>query len=323
MRPLNMLFAALTIPIVALSAAGADRLRRDVLAMMPESVGEIAFIDMREVQKSPHYRLMKDRIVPARFADFERFVNRAGVSLDTDVDWLAWGLISGEQTGGEEYFFGVVQGAFSEIDIRNYYTANELATVDHRGQTIYLYGDSESPSAYAMTLLDTSTGLFGTRASIELILDTRDGLEPNITRRQAFSTRIAEVNGRSPVWVVMDDHYAQLALSQLLPDVAEFEEYEAVAQNFRAAKVRLTIGREVNLQLEVQCAQAADAQALAALLQGGLIAQGWQAEEEAPELAVVLSRADVRSVGDSLRLSILAREDELRALLSQNIKLFP
>ena len=319
-KKFTLLFIVL---VLTLPVTGASSLRGSILQFIPESAGEVAYIDMREVQASPHYAMLRQRVIPERFADFENFIGRVGVDVHKDVDWLAWGLLAADDEDGDEYFFGIVQGAFSEIDVRNYYTENELPVVEYNRQTLFLFGDSESRSAFAFTLMDTSTGVFGSRAAVELIIDTRDGLNPNVTENKLLADGIREVNGRAPVWVAMDSRYTQLALSQLLPAMTEFEEFDQVASSFRAARVRVTIGREASLQLEVLCGSSSDAQILAFVLQTGLDAQGWEAEEEAPELIQVLNRADIRNSGDQLRVSLLAREAELVALLSKDIKLFP
>ena len=315
---LVLLCLALTLP-----ATGTSSLRGSILQFIPESAGQVAYVDMREVQSSPHYAQLRERVIPQRFADFESFVSRIGVDINTDIDWLAWGLMAVDDEGGDEYFFGIVQGAFSEIDARNYYAENELPIVEHRAQSLFLFGDSDSPGTFAFSMMDMTTGVFGSRAAIELMIDTRDGLNPNVTRNKLLADGIREVNGRAPVWVAMDSRYTQLALSQLLPAMAEFEQFDQVASGFKASRVRVTIGREASLQLEVQCGTASDAQVLAFVLQTGLDAQGWEAEAEAPELIQVLNRADIRSSGDRLRVSLLARESELVALLSKDIKLFP
>lgn len=314
-------FLTLASLLLPLLLSGASSLRSEIIGYLPRTTGEVAYIDLQEVRRSPHYQTIKQRVVPARFADFERFVRLLGVNVDTDLDWLAWGLVSGK--GDAEYFFGIVQGRFDEDRIQGYYDANQLPTAEYLGETLYLYGEADSSQSYALVLLDRSTGAFGTRASLEMILDTRQGTSPNLNQNTAFAARIAEVNGRTPVWIVMDEYYTRLAMSQLLPELAKFQEFNTLASRFQAAQARITLGRDVNLNLTIHCEQPADAQTFAFLLQTGLTAQGWQAQQDAPELNTVLSRADVRSAGRLLRVNLVARESELRALLAKNVKLFP
>lgn len=323
MKTFTPLIGILCALLLALSLSGASSLRSDMLALIPATVGEVAYIDLQEVRRSPHYALIKQRVVPERFGEFERFVRVLGVDVDTDLDWLAWGLISTGEGVTDELFFGIVQGRFDEDRIQSYFDLHELPAAEYQGQTLYIYGESDSENSYALTLFDRSTGAFGTRQSLEYLLDTRNNLHPNLSQNAEFSRKISEVNGRTPIWVVMDSQYTRLAMSQLLPELAKFEEFAVVADRFRFSQVRMSLRRDATINFEVQCEQAADAQVLSSVLQIGLIAQGWQSEEEAPELSTVLSRADVRSVGATLRVALVAREAELRALLTKPIKLFP
>ena len=308
---------------LAQAATAASSLRGEIIALLPQTTGEVAYVDLQELRRSPHYRTIKQRVVPGRFADFERFVRRVGINVDTDLDWLAWGLISSAASGSDELFFGIVQGRFEEDRVRDYFKRNQLPIADHGGRSLYLYGASESAQGFALALLDRSTGVFGTRASVELILDTQQGASPGLPSNSSLAAQITEVNGRNPVWVVMDSHYTRLALSQLLPELAKFPEFDTAAAQFRSAQVRMNLGREASLTLDVKCAKPADAQTLSFLLRTGLTTQGWQTQQDAPELAAVLGRADVRSMGNRLRLGLTAKEDELRALLAKAVKLFP
>lgn len=322
MKRLTPLIGILCALLLALSLSGASSLRSDMLALIPATVGEVAYIDLQEVRRSPHYALIKQRVVPERFGEFERFVRVLGVNVDTDLDWLAWGLVSTGEGVTDELFFGIVQGRFDEDRIQSYFSTYELPTVDYEGQTLYLYGESDSENSYALTLFDRSTGAFGTRQSLEYLLDTRNNLHPNLNQNADFAKKISEVNGRTPIWVVMDSQYTRLAMRQLLPELVKFEEFAIVADKFRFSQLRMSLGRDASINFEVECEQTADAQTLSFLLQTGLTLQGWQSEEEAPELSTVLSRADVRSVGNTLRLALVAREAELRTLLTKPIKLF-
>jgi hypothetical protein len=323
MKRFTPIIGVLCALLLAGSLAGSSSLRSDMLALIPATVGEVAYIDLQEVRRSPHYATIKQRVVPERFGEFERFIRVLGVDVDTDLDWLAWGLVSTGEDVTDELFFGIVQGRFDEDRVQGYFTTHELPTAEHQGTTLYLHGEADSPHSFAFALFDRSTGAFGTRQSLEYLLDTRNNLHPNLNQNADFSRKIGEVNGRTPIWVVMDSQYTRLAMSQLLPELAKFEEFATVADRFSASKMRMSLMRDASINLEVQCEQAADAQTLSFLLQTGLTAQGWQSEEEAPELNAVLSRADVRSVGSTLRVALVARESELRTLLTKPIKLFP
>ena len=85
-RRLAVLLWVAVAPLGAAGAAG----RADVLYQLPRESGEVGFLDLQTLRASPHYALLKQRLLPARFAQFERFVVSLGVNTDTDLDWLAW-----------------------------------------------------------------------------------------------------------------------------------------------------------------------------------------------------------------------------------------
>src|SRR3970040_2301954 len=101
------------IALVALLAAvpaGASSLRTDVLFLLPEETGEVAFLDLQILRASPHYALVKSRLLPARFLHFERFLRSMGVEVDKDADWLAWALVPAGPERPQELFLGFAQG---------------------------------------------------------------------------------------------------------------------------------------------------------------------------------------------------------------------
>lgn len=304
------------------SVAAQSSLRSDVLAIIPASAGEVAFVDLIEVRRSPHYQVLKERVIPARFAYLERFVRSAGINLDTDLDWLAWVLVPPSAQNSNELFLGIVQGRFDRDRAQANFAQAGLAASSYRGQTLYDLSGGDSAPTLSFTFLDISTGVFGVRAGVELLLDARAGETGTLPQNSLLTALVNELNGKSPIWVAMDDYYTRLAFSQLLPELTKFQEFETVTRQLRSATMQLDVDRTAELELKTRFQQAADAQSFAFLLQTALAVQGWQTQTEAPELSAVLTRAEVRSIGDYMRVRMEAREAELQVLLTKQIKLF-
>lgn len=296
--------------------AAANSLRSDVLYALPGRSGQVGFIDLQTLRASPHYDLVKQRFLPPRFAHFERFIRSVGVNLDTDLEWVAWALLPPSPDNPGELFLGLAQGQFAPEAVEDYFRQQKLPTDDDHGQTLFPFGRGGEHSLY-FTFLDSSTAAFGTRPSLELLLATRLGEQESLLHNDSLLARISEVNGRQPIWVVLDDHYTRLAVRQLLPEVAQFEQFTQAAQNFRGAALQLEMGREWTLSFQAWCAEPADAQVISLLLQTGLAAQSWQVRENNPALSAVLSRAKVSSVGDRLELEAEVEEKDLQALLER------
>ncbi|MFQ5778454.1 MAG: hypothetical protein ACE5IP_10660, partial [Terriglobia bacterium] len=194
--------ALLSATLLALPAA-AESLRNDVLFLLPRESGEVGFIDLGELRSSPHYLLIKRRMLPRRFAQFERFVRSTGVNVDKDVDWLAWVLVPPGPERPGELFLGVAQGQFSPESVEEFFERQKLPIDAYRGQTLFPFGSGVGAREFLFTFLDSSTAAFGTRSSLELLLETRFGGNENLLSNEILFDHLNEVNGKAPVWVVL------------------------------------------------------------------------------------------------------------------------
>lgn len=295
----------------------AASLRNDVLFLLPEESGEVAFLDVKALRASPHFAQIKQRLLPARFGQFERFVRTVGVDPDTDVDWVAWVLMAPGPENPAELFLGLAQGQFAPEKVEGHFRQQKLPLRDYRGQTLFPFGSGAGTEDLYFTFLDSSTAAFGTRASLELLLETRYGGHNDLLHNQVLLERVHEVNGRAPVWVVFDEHYTQLAVAQLVPEAAKFEEFKQVAKRFRSGLLRLNLDREMSLSFQAWCDEPVDAQAFSLLLQTGLTAQSWQVQKTNPALSAVLGQTEVRTAGERLEVRVAIGEKDLKALLEQ------
>ena len=311
-----VLVALATTSLAPVSGSAAASLRSDVLFLLPRESGEVAFLDLQALRASPHYLLVKQRLLPPRFAHFERFVGSMGVDLDQDLEWLAWVLVPpGPEQPGGELFLGIAQGQFTPEKVALLFVQQKLPIDAYRGQTLFPFGSSMGASELFFTFLDSSTAAFGTRPSLELLLETRFGAHDNLLHNETLLERLNEVNGRVPVWVVFDEYYTRLAVYQLVPEAAKFPEFTRMAKRFRSSLLRLSVDREVNLSFHAWCAEPVDAQVFSLLLQTGLVAQSWQVEKTNPALSAVLANAEVHTAGERLEVRVAIEEKDLRALL--------
>lgn len=316
MRKLLSLLLGLAVATLLAWPARASSLRSDILFLLPKESGEVAFIDLQALRSSPHYLQIK-RLVPQRFAHFERFVRSMGMNVDKDLDWLAWVLVPPGPDNPGELFLGLAQGHFAPEEVEAFYQQQKLPLDSYSGQTLFPFGSGVGSRDLFFAFLDSSTAVFGTRPSLELLLETRFGAHENLLHNEPLLARLNEVNGNAPVWLVLDEYYTRLAVRQLIPEAARFEQFTQVAERFRASLLRLDVDRDMSFNFEAWCAAPEDAQALSLLLQTGLVAQSWQLEKTHPVLSSVLGHAEVRTAGDRLEVRVGIEENELRALLER------
>ncbi len=311
---------ALVLFAVVLSLAApvrAAELRSDVLFLLPQECGEVAFLDLQSLRGSPHYSSMKQRFLPARFLHFERFLRSTGVDADKDVDWVAWAIVPPGPDQPQEIFLGFAQGHFAPEKVEEHYRKQKLPMDAYRGLTLFPFGSGVSAQDLLFTFLDSSTLAFGTRASLELMLETRYGGHGNLGENKALFSRIYEVNGHTPIWAVFDDNYTRLAMRQILPEAAKFPQFTQAAQRFRGGLLRVDMSREASVIFQAWCAQPADAQSFSMLLQVGLLAQSWKVQESDPVLSSVLKNTAVKTAGDRLELQVSIAENDLKVLLER------
>lgn len=315
MNPLRALAVLLAILGLVPASLAASSLRADVLYQLPAECGEVGFIDLESVRASPHYTLLRQRLLPSRFVHFERFVASLGVNVDADLDWVAWALVPANPDNPSELFLGLAQGQFAPEAVEKIFLQQKLRTEDYNGLTLFPFGSGGDEQALHFVFLDSSTAAFGTRRSLELLLDTRLGAHDNLLRNERLLDRIREANGRVPVWAALDEHYTRLAVRQLVPEAARFPEFAGVAERFRAALLQVEVGREVTLSFQAWCAEPADAQTFSMILQTGLTVQSWQVANSNPALSAALGRAEVRSSGERLELRLALEGEDVQALL--------
>jgi hypothetical protein len=306
----------LTLGLPVTLNASANSLRSDLLFLLPGQCGEVGFVDVQSLRASPHYAALKQRFLPGDFRHFERFVRSLGVDLDNDVEWLAWALVPPAGDTGGELFLGLAQGQFAPERVEEYFRQQKLPLDDSDGQKMFPFG-SGSGARLLFTFLDSSTAAFGPRRSLELLLETRVGRRESLLYNQTLFGRINEVNGRHPIWVILDNHYTRLALRQLLPDAAGFPEFKNVAESFHSSAVQASVERELNLNFQAWCGGPEEAQIASLLVQTGLMAKSWETQGSNPALGSVLSRAEVRTVGDRLEVELAVDEEDLPVLLAR------
>jgi len=311
--------AALGIVLTALWLAPlnavAGSLRSDVLSLLPAESGEVAFLDLQALRGSPHYSLIKQRLLPPRLSNFEQFMRSLGVDADQELEWLAWAYVPPGPEHPDELFMVLAQGEFVPEKMEQGFLQKKLSLDTYRGQTLFPFARSTGGQDLFFTFLDSSTAAFGTRPSLELLLDTRYGAHQNLLYNDTLLAHLNEVNGHAPVWAVLDDYYTRVAVHQLLPEAGKFEEFTRVADRLRSSILRLNLDKEMTLSFQAWCAEPLDAQVFSLLLQTGLAAQSWIVRESNPALSSILGHMRVNTAGERLELRVAMEERELRALL--------
>lgn len=298
------------------ASARAGTLRSDVLYLLPKETGQLVYVDLKEARRSPHYANLKAQLLPQRFKHFTSFLTSVGMNLDQDIDWLAWVFVPADGRE-DERMFGLAEGNFSPERIEQFFLQQKLPIDAYRGQTLFPFGSGVGEQDLLFSFLDSSTAVFGTRASLALLLETRYGAHDNLLTNQPLLARLNEVNGRSPVWAVFDEEYTRLTLAQLLPEISRFGDFAHLSQRFRYSILQLHLGREMRIDFQAWCKNALDAQAVSLLLNTGFFVERWRLRADNPELSRVFETSDVNTLGDRLQVRLTIPEEDLKKLLAR------
>lgn len=304
--------------LVSVAPLRAGSLRSDVLYLLPAETGQLVYLDLKEARRSPHYDRLKAQLLPQRFSHFTSFLGSMGMNLDQDIDWLAWVFVPPLGDEGER-LIGLAEGNFAPERVERFFLQQKLPIDAYRGQTLFPFGSGVGGGDLFFSFLDASTAVFGTRASLALLLETRYGAHDSLIRNQDMLGRLDEVNGRAPIWAIFDEQYTRYTLAQVVPEAARFEDFSRVAGRFRHSSLQIQLGREMRIDFQAGCESALDAQTFSLLVQTGLFVQSWRLREENPALSRVLESSEVNTAGDRLQVRLTIGEEELEKLLARPV----
>lgn len=322
--------AALAAAIVCTTqVSNAQRVGPDTIALFPKSVGEFAYANLKQARSQKWFPQLQEQMLPERFRQFEKFLASAGVDPNSQVEELAWGLIpegvsaKTEGTGstavptGEE-IVGVALGSYNPESTEAYFKAQKLPTFKSHGFTMYAFGGGAGANDLFFLFLDSNTAAFGHRSELEKMLDVRYGGAEGLLRNEKFYSLINEANGSGVVWAVLNPAYTRLAMKQLAPQIQQFPEAAKLVTRMQNLLINVQASSGVDGKFQAVCGSPDDANTLAQLIQLAVMYQQYQAKQQNPDLAQLLSQAQVTPGGDRVTLRMSLSDDQMAALIKKN-----
>lgn len=315
--------------LLAATPAKAQRLGNDTIALFPKDVGEFAYANLKEARTQKWFPQLQQQMLPDRFRQFEKFLASAGVDPNSQVEEVAWGLVAQgvttktEGTGstavptGEEVV-GVALGNFTPSSTENFFKQQKLPTFKSHGQTMYAFGTGAGPNDLFFLFLDSSTAAFGHRAELEKMLEVRyDGADGLLRNDKLFSL-INEANGNGVVWAVLNPAYTRLAVRQLAPQVEQFPEAAKLITRMQNLLINVEASSGIDGKFQAVCGSVEDANTLGQLMQLALVYQQYQSKQQNPDLAQLLSQAQIIPAGDRVTLRLSLSDDQMTSLIKRN-----
>lgn len=326
-------FAAISIlaawALTAPKPAKAGRLGSDIIALFPRDVGEFAYADLKKVRTLKWYSQLQEQMLPERFRQFEKFLASAGVDPNSQVDELAWGLVpegmtaKTEDTGSAtvptgEQVVGVALGTYNPNSTEAYFKQQKLPTFKARGYTMYAFGTGSGANDLFFLFIDSNTAAFGHRALLEKMIEVRFGGAEGLLNNDKLFPLINEANGTGVVWAVLNPAYTRLAMQQLAPEVGQFPEAAKLVTRMQNMIINVNASSSVDGKFQAVCGSTEDANTLAQLLQIGLMYKQYQAKNDNPEMAQLLSQARVTPAGDRLEIRMDISDEQMTTLIRKN-----
>jgi hypothetical protein len=303
-------------------AACAGSLSTEVIGMLPQNAGQVAYVDLRQARHLTWFPQLQEQMLPERFRQFEKLLASAGMDPNWQVEELAWALVPADSPAGttkniampaHDEIVGVALGPFSPEKAEAYFKARKLAVVKVRDYSMYAFdGD------LFFCFIDSNTAAFGHREELEKLIAVRDGEEQSLLSNTELASLISQANGNGVVWAVLSAPYARVAMRQLVPQIAEFPQAQSLFSKLGALTLEISTDSGIKAHFEAMCASPDDANAIATLLQAGLLFQSYQVASSNPDLAAMLGQAEVAPLADRLEVILALTDDQVVALIQGN-----
>ena len=307
-----VLALAMTVTLLA-PALHAGSLSVDVISMFPINVGEFAYADLRQARQFPWFAQLKEQLLPPKFRQFEQFLSAAGMDPNTQVEELTWGLVPTTMSAGEtgtavptaDQIVGVALGQFQPGAVAAYFKNQKSSKVDYRGSTLYAFGGGTGASDLFFLMIDANTAAFGQRSLLEGLLDVRFGAKESVLHNNTMYPLINQGNGKGIVWAVLNPGYTRLAMQQLVPQAAEFQQAAPLLAKIQSLTISVQSSNGIEADFHASCSTSDDANNMAALLQAGIMLGKYQAtSQNNTALAQLFEGARVAPNGNVLSVSM-------------------
>jgi hypothetical protein len=315
----GLLFAA---RISTSPGASAGSVSPTITGMFPKQVGEFAYADLKSARQYPWFPQLREQLMPDRFREFEGFLTSAGVDPNSQVDELAWGIIAPSESGGEEVV-GVALGAFNPSSSEDRFKQQKLPMLDVHGYHLYAFGGGTGASDILFMFIDSNTAAFGHRAALEELIDVRMGVTDSLLMNDQLFPLINEANGSGVIWAVLDQHYTNVAVEQLLPQANQFPQAAKIISRLRAMIISVEADSGVDAHFQAVCDSPDDANLLAVALQASLLYRRHLEAKTHPELAGALDEVNVAPSGDRLVVEAPLSQDQLLSLIQTHAFAMP
>jgi hypothetical protein len=305
--------------------ARAGSLTTEAVSIFPANTTEFGFTDLQQARALSWFPALRSQVLPAQLWQFEQFLASPGMDPDSHVEGVAWGVVSsaaqqappsqGASAGGE--MFVVALGQFSPESTDAYFRSTKLTVVKVRDYPLYPVSGSGSGDLF-FSFMNSTVAVLGGRKELERVIGIRYGEEQSLLSNAELAPLIAEANGRSIVWGILNASSAQAEMEKIAPVVNAFPQSQALLSELRAFTLEIDADAAIRSRFEAVCASSGDADTFATLLRADQQYQRSAAGNTNQDMSGLLEQATVASSGDRLDVTLDLTDDQVAGLFQHN-----
>jgi hypothetical protein len=332
------------------AAAHAETISPSVLSYFPKNISELAYADLARTRQFPWFAQFRRQTLPAGFGDLEQFLSSAGIDPSRRIDELVWSL-SAESEPSEvaprevapsrtqaksdgvgkaavntpaevrhnspesEQLLAIALGDFDPEASEALLEKKNVATIDWHGHTLYACGAMRHN--FYLVFLDSGTLAFGNPVLLQHMLEVSNGAEESVLSNQALFPLIRKINGSGIFWGALNDAGARAALTQLVPEAANFPDVARLIGKMQAMTISVDGDQQLEADLSVSAAPEA-AVSLSQLMQAGLLYRQFQASQDDPQFAKILQNVSITVGGPGIQIRFEISSEQMVSLLQHN-----
>jgi hypothetical protein len=305
--------------------ARAGSLTTEAVSIFPANTTEFGFTDLQQARALSWFPALRSQVLPAQLWQFEQLLASPGMDPDSHVEGVAWGVVSsaaqqappsqGASAGGE--MFVVALGQFSPESTDAYFRSTKLTVVKVRDYPLYPVSGSGSGDLF-FSFMNSTVAVLGGRKELERVIGIRYGEEQSLLSNAELAPLIAEANGRSIVWGILNASSAQAEMEKIAPVVNAFPQSQALLSELRAFTLEIDADAAIRSRFEAVCASSGDADTFATLLRADQQYQRSAAGNTNQDMSGLLEQATVASSGDRLDVTLDLTDDQVAGLFQHN-----
>ncbi|HUM07231.1 MAG TPA: hypothetical protein VLT90_17310 [Terriglobales bacterium] len=301
----NWFFAIL---LLCATAAYSMPMGTSARSMVPAEIQQIISVDYRALKDSPTAQALKAQVLPDNLKEFEAALKGIGIDADRDLDQLTFASFRSGKQGIQ--VVSVAQGSFSAKAVVKRMKLKKITGTKYGTAVIYPMNNG-----LVMTFLDEYTLAFGTQASLQSALDTRDGKRPTLDSNSTMNDQMAAVDS-APVWSILDQQGTQAMLRSALGDASKVADYDTVKKRLLASRYTMNFQNGVNFDLNVVTSDSMTAATLSSLVKAGMLYKKLNAS---PVEKTAIDAMTVDSDSSNLQVHFKTDDQKFQSLLHSQL----